>query len=335
MTQPERDRKGYRVTFISFSDGMRSVSGAVCAGRHSQSAMEYLMTYGWAILIIAVVLAALFELGVFNVNNLGPRAPPGSCHVFRPDGPDTTAFINTEGLCSGELPQYVANFNGNTSSMTIPTFPASTFSASSGFTFSFWMNVKNQYASGSTGCGGPPRNLVAIETSTNKVYMQGQGSLNPYFPAGMVEWVYNGTGWQPVSTPPIIQPGVWYFVAGGANTSTGIEYVDLNSNFTSKGGIESIVFPVYKGLIGGRDGCGLTFNGSIANVQIYNVSLSQPEVQALYHEGIGGAPIDIQNIVGWWPLNGNAQDYSGNNNNGQIIGGVTFTGSWTSGYSAP
>jgi hypothetical protein len=28
--------------------------------------MEYLMTYGWAILIIAVVLAALFSLNVFN-----------------------------------------------------------------------------------------------------------------------------------------------------------------------------------------------------------------------------------------------------------------------------
>ena len=31
-----------------------------------QSAMEYLMTYGWAILIIAIVLAALFSLGVFS-----------------------------------------------------------------------------------------------------------------------------------------------------------------------------------------------------------------------------------------------------------------------------
>ncbi len=31
-----------------------------------QSAMEYLMTYGWAILIIAIVLAALYALGVFN-----------------------------------------------------------------------------------------------------------------------------------------------------------------------------------------------------------------------------------------------------------------------------
>ncbi|MCL4380784.1 MAG: hypothetical protein M1331_01990 [Candidatus Marsarchaeota archaeon] len=32
----------------------------------AQSAMEYLMTYGWAILIIAVVLAALYMLGIFN-----------------------------------------------------------------------------------------------------------------------------------------------------------------------------------------------------------------------------------------------------------------------------
>ena len=35
----------------------------------SQSAMEYLMTYGWAILIVAVVLAALYQLGFFSGTN--------------------------------------------------------------------------------------------------------------------------------------------------------------------------------------------------------------------------------------------------------------------------
>jgi hypothetical protein len=35
----------------------------------AQSAMEYLMTYGWAILIIAVVLGALYSLGIFNGTN--------------------------------------------------------------------------------------------------------------------------------------------------------------------------------------------------------------------------------------------------------------------------
>ena len=34
--------------------------------KRSQSAMEYLMTYGWAILIIAVALGLLYVLGVFS-----------------------------------------------------------------------------------------------------------------------------------------------------------------------------------------------------------------------------------------------------------------------------
>ena len=40
----------------------------------AQSAMEYLMTYGWAILIIAVVLGALFSLHVFSSASLLPQA---------------------------------------------------------------------------------------------------------------------------------------------------------------------------------------------------------------------------------------------------------------------
>ncbi len=42
------------------------------SGKKAQSAMEYLMTYGWAILIIAVVLAALYSLGLFNSAAWGP-----------------------------------------------------------------------------------------------------------------------------------------------------------------------------------------------------------------------------------------------------------------------
>jgi len=32
-----------------------------------QAAMEYLMTYGWAILIVIVVVAALYAMGVFRI----------------------------------------------------------------------------------------------------------------------------------------------------------------------------------------------------------------------------------------------------------------------------
>jgi hypothetical protein len=62
----------------------------------------------------------------------------------------------------------------------------------------------------------------------------------------------------------------------------------------------------------------------IANVQIYSTTLTPKEVQYLYQQGLGGGPVRLQNLVGWWPLNGDAKDYSGNNNHGTISGGVTF-----------
>ncbi len=47
-----------------------SIRRILKGNRKAQSAMEYLMTYGWAILIIAVVLGALFSLGVFSGSSL-------------------------------------------------------------------------------------------------------------------------------------------------------------------------------------------------------------------------------------------------------------------------
>jgi hypothetical protein len=50
-----------------------------------QSAMEYLMTYGWALLIISIVIIALVSIGVFNGTPLGTTciASPGfTCQVI-------------------------------------------------------------------------------------------------------------------------------------------------------------------------------------------------------------------------------------------------------------
>jgi len=44
--------------------------------------------------------------------------------------------------------------------------------------------------------------------------------------------------------------------------------------------------------------------------------------------------IDLPNLVGWWPLNGNPNDYSGNGYNG-AANIVTYTTQWTSSYVAP
>ncbi len=135
--------------------------------------------------------------------------------------------------------------------------------------------------------------------------------------------------------------GRWHFIADTYNN--GIESLYLDGVFVgSQSVIESSYSSVYYYFIGAGTtsswpyiGSGVTyFHGSMADVQVYNTSLSADRIQYLYKEGIGGAPIDLQNLVGWWSLNGDANDYSGNDNNG-VPSNVSYTGSWTNGYTVP
>jgi hypothetical protein len=53
--------------------------------KKAQSAMEYLMTYGWAILIVIIVAAALYALGIFNPATYTGRIPTGFTTLGAPD----------------------------------------------------------------------------------------------------------------------------------------------------------------------------------------------------------------------------------------------------------
>ena len=295
----------------------------------SQSAMEYLMTYGWAILIIAIVLGALFQLGVFNGQNFAPKAPPGACQVFRPNGPGSTLDINLEGECQGVLPEYIGSFN-SFNAFVYADLPPS-FSSSS-FTVSFWINP--QTLGGNSGSSSTLLvSDVPLGGATN-----GLNWMFEFYPSGVIYFhtCYPSCG--AVSSVVIGNTNTWYFVSGTYNGVSLQEYLDAvpTSSATSSMGI-GLAWYVYMGnaQCGAGAGCaGGYLNGKLSNVQIYNTSLSPQEVNSLYLEGIGGAPIDVQNIVGWWPLNGNANDYSGNGNDGTAYN-VIYTSSWTSGYSAP
>ena len=65
------------------------------------------------------------------------------------------------------------------------------------------------------------------------------------------------------------------------------------------------------------------FNGQVGDAQIYNSALTSPQVEKLYQEGISGPPIS-GNVVAWWPLDGNANDYSGQGHNGILENGAGF-----------
>lgn len=287
-----------------------------------QSAMEYLMTYGWAILIIAVVLGALFGLGFFNSANLAPKVGPGACQVYRPNGPGTTSFINLEGTCNNELPQYAAQFSPTLSSNVISTSTTSIATTAGQInTVTFWMDARS--------VGTPGGAPFAMGPGTSNAIAFGA----TYF--GLVDGACGVT-----ATASSFQ-NQWVFVAAvidNGQAATGNDLLYINGVSQTKSGTctgaSSASPTIFIGNAGNGGGAGSTFNGMIANVQLYNYSLPANDVVALYDTGIGGVPLAINNIAGWWQLNGNANDYSGNLNNG-VPTSVVYTSSWTAGYTAP
>ncbi len=277
--------------------------------------MEYLMTYGWAILVIAVVLGILFQLGVFGNANLSPKATPGSCEVQR-----TTASISLEGMCQGELPQDVAVF---TASMPGQIVSGSIFHKVGQLTFTAWVDEYN-----TNSCW---QNIIEL---SNTILSLGIGITCSS--QAVIRW-----------STPLIQPGggsiplnSWHFVAGiwNGSNNTLSAYLDgtLVTPITAGSGTTSYTVTTYT--LGGHSPyTGMSsFSGEISNVQVYNTSLSSTEIKALYQEGIGGAPVRPQSIMEWWPLNSNLNDYSGSNDNGQAVSaGLGYNNFWTNGYSAP
>ncbi|MDE1849288.1 MAG: hypothetical protein KGI00_01015 [Candidatus Micrarchaeota archaeon] len=274
----------------------------------SQSAMEYLMTYGWAILAIAIVMVSLYSLGIFNLGNLAPTATPGSCQVIR-----TAAQTSLAGQCNNLIPKYVGQFNGGYITTGATGFPK----GNADISMFAWINERQATSYPNvayiTGSG------TSAQINTNNAT---SSTLNPRMCTAGYCWIDSR----------IFTTNQWAMLGFTYSASTGNVIIYLNGVGGSPltGGGQNFQTTSFSIGAGPR-----FFNGSIANVQVYNISLDNATVKALYREGIGGAPIDLQHIVGWWPLNGNANDYSGNNNQGTVTNPVVWNANWQSGYTSP
>jgi hypothetical protein len=117
---------------------------------------------------------------------------------------------------------------------------------------------------------------------------------------------------------------LWQFITVTYNANQGKSFYENGVPITScatnqTGNIPNTTSTEY--LIG--DPGWAVLNGKVANEQIYNSTLSPAEIQTLYQEGMNGGPISGASVVGWWPLNGNSNDYSQNGNDGVPVS-VTY-----------
>ena len=83
--------------------------------RKAQAAMEFLMTYGWAILVVLIAIGALAYFGVLNPSKFLPESctigPGLSCDDFKTvtDGTTTLIIRNGMGVDMGAVTVTVEN----------------------------------------------------------------------------------------------------------------------------------------------------------------------------------------------------------------------------------
>ncbi len=368
--------------------------------KKAQSALEYMMTYGWAILIIVIVAVILYSMGIFNpsssisatvtgfsglgvtqascvnsVNNqilelyvynevgyivnlteinvtgsngvhvtqkVNSLLPAGKSAMFYINGACNKSSSSYSGsatitytepgqvlqgpyLSTGKIlnipikadPNLIANFSGGPHYISLSKNAAANVSGS--LSVAIWFKTSSYGAMIWVGNEPMPNNVGAW---WNPLYVADNDSL------------FGGAAVGPIfETNHIVSNGGWYFAVFTINRATDNEMLYLNGSkigVISTPGIVAVypnngAFQPYYWSIGGGSSNGGNwpdlppksyFNGSIANVQIYSGALSLTQVKTLYLEGIGGAPIPNAGLSAWYPLDGNANDYSGNNYNG-------------------
>ncbi len=96
-------------------------------GKRAQSAMEYLITYGWAILIIAIALGVLFELGLFNPSSFVSTScifPADFSCIYSTLTGSGTLTINMEQSTSSPINITAVGCNSNASLTHMVSFPS-------------------------------------------------------------------------------------------------------------------------------------------------------------------------------------------------------------------
>ena len=187
------------------------------------------------------------------------------------------------------------------------------------FTLSFWINPIKTGRTVS-GCGiGAGNNASVIfylgnETNSVEIAYNSSGIyINGWYPGGC-----------PISGSGTVPMNKWTNVVVEQNDTTmeifinGIE-TPYPASSTSTETLKGLLIGTGLSNGGARGSSNLgeyNFTGYIANVQLYNSSLTPSKIYQLYKSAINSVPIGNSKLIGWWPLDKNSNDYSGNGNDG-------------------
>ncbi|MFZ1532571.1 MAG: LamG-like jellyroll fold domain-containing protein [Chitinophagaceae bacterium] len=129
-------------------------------------------------------------------------------------------------------------------------------------------------------------------------------------------WMAGAGGYSYLSTPESYTDGQWHHVAAVYDGATRYIFIDGQQKIS-----DAFAYTVPNGAnwaLGGYNGCNGGFNGKVDEIRVYSRGLTPAEILQQYKSESTG-------LVAYYPFNGNANDESGNGNNGTVIGATLTT----------
>ncbi len=289
----------------------------------SMRAMALLTILAFIVFVFAV------EIVRHEIKMSGTIARLDQCQVVRLYGAYNAINAYIGGDCYS-APKYVAYFNGTTTNYANYISVKATFDLNKSFTISFWM-YPLRVGNGVNGSSYSEDIMDLYNNSTwlPQIYLEWRGNGNFNLNLCNSTVVPNRT---PSVTCMEAWPdgywlNHWVYVAETYDNGNYSIYINGTNVVANQGEYITNFYLIPPRiwfsyiLPYNPDKFDSEFDGYLSNIQIYNTSLSASQIQYIYTHGIGSAPINIANLMGWWPLNGNAGDYSGNGNNGTVVNG--------------
>ena len=233
-------------------------------------------------------------------------------------------YLSGQGSCADYLLNSVepqSNYSlakGNTllSSLSLASFAASNsyiisgsnYSALSGMTISFWAYPTVGTGSQEDMIDSIPRYWMVGIVPGNDIVMNTGTSIG-------------------VTTTNAIPFKAWSFITLTTQTSgaTTIYSLYINGNMVNTGlvvqNMQAIDWLMFSNATN-------PYNGLLANVQIYGAPLNNQNIGLLYQEGIQGGPLKNADLLSWYPLDGDANDYGNQSNTGYPINVAYVNGNY-------
>jgi hypothetical protein len=218
------------------------------------------------------------------------------------------------------------SFNGSSNYIQCDLTTTLNTSSLSGITLSGWTN-------NSTYSQSAPQVITALFDTSNTSYSIGYGNSNGTnaFLSGSCGYAGIGSAMQVTPTTPPT-PNNWYHVVMTCDFSTNISKLYINGIYQSQSSSSLIAANLNKIIIGKWYSSNWFQNGKLDDIGIWNRALTQQEVSNMYNQvtpysdtcnAVSGSL--TQGLVAYWPFCGNANDDSGNGNNGTVNGATLTT----------